>query len=260
MIKSTNVLIEARNLSKRFSGLVALDSVSFHLFCGERLGIIGVNGSGKTTILNILSRLIEPDAGDLIYKGKSYLKYKPYHLIRLGFARSFQYTRNWKNMSISDNLITIPESFTKFNYSDCLVNRKYQKNLDNKILHSANQIINLLDSTLLNDSNKLVGDLSIGQQRIIELTRILLMNPKVLLLDEPSVGLSSNAINQFSKYLKQYTKEGNGALFVSHDLQFMKENADRILCLSEGKIISQGKYEDVINNLNVKEAYLGRTE
>lgn len=258
MTSNAKTLIEVKNVSKRFHGVVALDSVSFQLKSGEQLGIIGVNGSGKTTILNILSRLIDPDNGDLLYKGESYLKIKTHHLINYGFARSFQYTRNWKNMSVIENLINFNESWSKINYWDCIFNRKKQERIDAKILLKAEQIIDFLNIPLLNDSNKLVGELSIGQQRIVELIRTFLMDPKVLLLDEPSVGLSSEVSNKLGKYLMKIAKEGNGILIVSHDLMFVKENADRIIFLSQGNIIAEGSYENVINNKYVMEAYLGK--
>ena len=237
------ILLETVSLTKRFNGIVAVDNVSLQLRKGEIVGIIGENGSGKTSFLNLLCRLTNPDSGELYINGKSYTNIKPFQLSKLRIGRSFQRIRNWNNLSIYDNLlINLTNKHTGF--IDYLFQyKKIKKNENNiqekiQLLADSLGIEDHLKNNLFNKSTP-VTSLSLGEQKLIELMRIFISEPQVLLLDEPSVGINENIIKNLIIYLKFQISQGLGALIISHDENFLNGFANKILYMSCGKILEQ---------------------
>jgi branched-chain amino acid transport system ATP-binding protein len=260
----TNVLIETRNVSKRFNGTLALDNVSIRLEKGKRLGIIGGNGSGKTTLLNVLCRLIEPDRGDILLKGKSYKKINAHHLAQLGIARSFQHSRNWKNMSLSDNLLAAGHNPWRERYWYSFFRRKKFINEERQMWEKASKILEYFEMENMNiqpgnPSDKTADNLSIGEQRLLELIRIFFSEPEVLLLDEPSVGLNPRKCQLLTAFLKKLAEKDKGILIIAHDLDFLRKNTDFIYFMNQGRILSQGTVDEILKKKQVLEAYLGNT-
>lgn len=260
MNRSSAILLETREVTKQFGGVIALDKVSFQLPAGMRIGIIGPNGAGKTSLLNALSRLVEIDTGDLLIRGKSYRHAKPNQLVALGIARSFQHVRNWHNMDIRDNVLTAGREKWRETLWTGLFRRGQINKAEENLWNRACELFRYfnLETEILSDGGRyrLASELSIGQQRVLELVRVFLLDTDVLLLDEPSVGLSSETCERLSEYLFHQVLNGKGVIIVSHDLPFLHENVDKLIVMSEGRIIAYGDPMDVIGKSQVKEAYL----
>jgi branched-chain amino acid transport system ATP-binding protein len=237
MIKKNKHILEIFNLKKRFNGITALNNVSLKILKGEKIGIIGSNGSGKTTLLNVLSRLIDFDEGEIRFYNQSYKNISPFKIADLGIARSFQLVRNFEQMSISDNILLSRVSCWREKLIYTFFNRKYIKTIENEILNRAFKILDFFEMNSKNYfSKEYVCNLSLGQQRVIELTRVFLSNPLLMLLDEPSVGLDIAKINNLTNYLKYYMDKKTTIIIVSHDFEFLNKNVDEIYLLKNGQL------------------------
>lgn len=246
-------LLEAKSVTKYFGGVKALDDVSFRLVAGTRVGLIGPNGAGKTTLLNALSRLIEIDGGDLFVRGASYRHTKPDHLRRLGIARSFQHVRNWQNLSVRDNLLVGRTASWQETLWASLFRRSSIATAENNLWDSVRSYLSEFE---IEDEEMITNQLSLGQQRVLELIRIFIADVDVFLLDEPSVGLASHAIKRLSDHLVRLKKQGKAILIVSHDLTFLRENSDLLIAMSSGRILAYGDLEEVIGEQQVRDAYV----
>lgn len=240
MTALNNILIEARNISKSFAGVTALDDVSIQVRAGERVGLVGSNGSGKTTLLNVLSRFVDIDAGDILLEGKTYRNSDPANLATRGVVRTFQYTKNWINMDVRENLLVDVGNSWPERLIQSLFAWKRIRNHESALWRDAGSMLERfgihLDELLDNQGGlKLVKDISLGQRRIVELVRAFLMKPKVLLLDEPSVGLDEHAYSFLEDYLERLASAGSAILLVSHDKQFVGKNVNRMIIMHEGR-------------------------
>lgn len=238
---NNETLLETIALTKRFNGIVAVDNVSLKLRKGEIIGIMGENGSGKTTLLNLLCRFTNSDSGELFINGSSYTNIKPYKLSKLQIGRSFQRIRNWNNLSICDNLF-INSTNKQTGFINSLLkfkNIKYNEVVIKEKIRLMAECLDLEDQmkSKLFNKNILVSDLSLGEQKLIELIRLFISEPQILLLDEPSVAINEHIIKNIINYLNSRIEKGIGALIISHDEYFLKSFAGKILYMSEGKIL-----------------------
>lgn len=260
MITEAIPLLEAVEISKHFDGICALDRVSFQLKRGEILGLIGANGSGKTTLLNILSRLIDHDGGVIFFENEPYNELSPEALASRGIGRSFQHTHNWKRMSVKDNVLLTGREWWRENIWYSFLNRKKIALIEQSILNRAVTLFDYFEiDTRTSIDIREAGELSLGEQRILELIRLFIFEPIVLLLDEPSVDLNPRLCNLLGGYLDQLATGGRSILLISHNLNFLKKNATRLIAMNQGKIVAEGKVDDVLRNEKVLEAYLGTT-
>lgn len=262
MKNGKDILIETRNVCIRFNGTLALDNISIRLEKGKRLGIIGVNGSGKTTLLNALCRFIEPDSGDIFLRGESYKNVKAHQLAQFGIARSFQHSRNWKNMSLVDNILVAGDNRWREGYWYSFVKRKKFIQAERQMWEKAAGILEFFGMENIkcqsgNAVDKRAGNLSIGEQRLLELIRLFFSEPEILLLDEPSVGLNPPKCQLLTVYLKKLSLEGNGVLIIAHDLDFLRKNTDFIYFMNQGRILAEGTVDEILKKKEVLEAYLG---
>ena len=233
-------LLSARNLVKRFGGIVAVDRVSFDLEAGVVLGIIGPNGSGKTTLLNLLNGVYPPDAGEVWLASHRVEGGPPQRLADLGVMRTFQTTRVFRSLTVLQNML-VP-----------LLHRP------TRLQEARNRAAELLASVGLAEyAHVPASQLSGGQQRLLEFVRALMTEPRVVLMDEPFAGVHPDAIEILTRRVEALRKEGASFVVVSHEIPVLMSLSQRVLCLNQGRVIADGTPEEVARNEAVVEAYLG---
>jgi len=230
-----------KNVTKRFGGLVALNNVSVEVLEGEIFGIIGPNGSGKTTLFNIISGLLKPDKGRIIFKDRDITKLKPHERARLGIARTFQNLRIYPYLPVYYNVAVTARAMYK----------------DKKLAH-AKTMWALTITGLLAEARELAGTLTPYKLRMIEFARALVMNPKIILLDEPFAGLNPSEAELLMDLIKKLNGQGITFLIIEHKLRYLMKLARRVMVLSFGEKIFEGTPHEAINNPKVIEAYIGK--
>ena len=234
-------LLEARNLTRRFGGIVALDGVSFEVPQGEIVGLIGPNGAGKTTVFNLVTRLYSPDSGDVEFEGESLLRTPAHRVIVRGIARTFQNLALFPSMTVLENVLV-----------GAHVHRRAAG--DDKVLAQS-----LLEYTGLTDvAHRDAGSLPYGIQKRVEAARALTSRPKLLLLDEPAGGLSREEVEALGDFVRKLRNDFSlTVLVVEHHMRFVMGICERIHVLDFGRLIASGTPAEVQANQAVIEAYLG---
>ena len=242
-------LIEVDNVSKSFGGVVANHDISISVPEGKITGLIGPNGSGKTTLFNSIVGYHPIDSGSIRFKGQEISKLRVQQIARLGMLRTFQQTRIYAKMNCVDNmLISVPHRDATF--TDMF--RPYSKENLERAEH-------LLEFVGLYQKRKLPsGDLSFGQQKLLEFAMALMNQPELLLLDEPTAGINPTLINGLIDRLKRANTEFGITLFViEHNMRVVMNLADSIYCLAHGELLAHGTPDQIQNDQNVIDAYLG---
>ena len=249
-------------LSISFGGLVAVDRVSLQVKSGSIFSIIGPNGAGKTTIFNCISGLYKPDSGKILFNGEDLTGLKPHRVAQKGIARTFQNIELFSRMTTMENLMLGRHIHMKTGvWSGATFFRRGSKAAREEIEHRARveKIIGLLD--LQSARNQFVGSLPYGTQKLIELGRALALEPKLLLLDEPSAGMNSEEKQDLIFWVKDIQDElGVTILLIEHDMKMVMDISDRILAINFGRPIIEGNPEEVQKHPEVLKAYLGEDE
>jgi ABC-type branched-subunit amino acid transport system ATPase component len=235
-----STLLEASGLARSFGGVKAVNDVSFTVTRGEVLGIAGANGSGKTTVLNLLTRLVDVSAGDMVLDGKSYRSFGAHRLARLGIARTFQNLRLFDTLTTRENLQLAARAGSA-------------RGSQGLSAESAMERAGVTDLAKL-----LPGELPYGTQRVIEILRTLVSQPRLVFLDEPFAGMSIDEAKQVGALLDDFRSDHDLTLVVvDHNMEVMVELVDRMLIMNEGRIIAEGDPKAVLTEDAVVESYLG---
>ncbi|MEQ9172401.1 MAG: ABC transporter ATP-binding protein [Rhodospirillales bacterium] len=246
----TDTIIEISGVSKSYGGVVANHDISLKVPSGGITGLIGPNGSGKTTLFNSIVGYHPIDAGSIKFKGQEISDYRVPQIARLGLLRTFQQTRIYSNMNCIDNmLISIPHR--KLGFADMFKNRGDKETME--------EVDRLLDFVGLYEKRRLIsGDLSFGQQKLLEFAMALMNRPEVLLLDEPTAGINPTLINGLIDRLRRANEELGITLFViEHNMRVIMNMAQSIYCLAHGELLAHGTPDEVQNDQRVIDAYLG---
>jgi branched-chain amino acid transport system ATP-binding protein len=249
-------LLEARDLSKRFSGIAALSAVSLEVDAGEFVGLIGPNGAGKTTFFNCLYGLLKPDGGRVLFDGRDVTSTPTYKRARLGLARTFQRTELFTGMSVRDHLLVAERARTTgvTLWRDLLLRGR----VTDDERETAEQMLGLLG--LANHAELPIEALSLGQTRLVELGRALMTQPRLLFLDEPSSGLDRTETDEMARVLVEAQRQhGTAVLLIEHDIDLVQEVTTRLYVLDYGKLIASGETATVMADPHVRHAYLGVT-
>ncbi len=235
-------MLELTHVAKNFGGIKAVHDVSFTARENELLGIIGPNGSGKTTTINMISGALKPTGGQIRFRGKRIDGLAPYEIAMRGIGRTFQVTRVFRRMSVMENMM-VP-ALAKSDRGSETGQRK-----------RASDILQFLKLDRLR--NSYARDLSGGQQKLLELGRVLMLDPDVILLDEPFSGVHPELKMEIHDYIRKMHQEGRTFIIISHDLQSIFDLSQRLIVLFEGRKICDGTPEEIKEDERVVEAYLG---
>jgi ABC-type branched-subunit amino acid transport system ATPase component len=247
-------LLEARAITKRFAGIMALEDVSLSVEPGEAVALIGPNGAGKTTLFNCLLGMLRPDSGSVVFDGRDITRAPVHRRARLGLGRTFQRIELFSGMTVRDHL-QIAE-WARFGagrlWKDCL-------NLSKPTSEQRQRVDETLELLGLQDvADQPVDSLSLGRGRLVELGRALMTDPTLLLLDEPSSGLDQHETREMVGALQEAQRQsGTAVLLVEHDVEMVQAFATRLCVLDFGRLIAQGKTAEVMGDDTVRKAYLG---
>lgn len=253
---SATPILQARNIHRRFGGVVAVKDVSLSVGAGEIVGLIGPNGSGKSTLVNLITGELEVHGGSFTFCGQDVTALPPYKRARLGMARSFQMIRLFGSQSVEDNLLLAHHIRMQSSTLDTIVGRAAAAQEEAAVRVKARELLAWFE--LEKFAGQPATALSIGQQRMVELARGLMSEPKLFLLDEPAAGLSPPNVERLITIIRRMRDEfGMSILLVEHDMRVVRELCDQVAVLDSGEMITQGEPETVVNDPVVVEAYIG---
>ncbi|MEW6261892.1 MAG: ABC transporter ATP-binding protein [Thermodesulfobacteriota bacterium] len=233
-------LLDIRNLTKNFGGLLAVSDLSFSVEAGEILGLIGPNGAGKTTAFNLIAGFLPPTSGRVIFNGQDLTGLKPYAVTRRGLARTFQIVKPFRKLSVREN-VTLAAFLRR-------PNRKEAENEAGRVLEKVG---------LAGKASTLAADLTLSDQKRLEIARALATGPSLLLLDEPMGGLNATEIDQASALVAELCRDGITIIWVEHVLRAIMHVSHRVLVIHHGVKIAEGAPAEIVENQTVIAAYLG---
>lgn len=249
------VMLEVKDITKVFGGIVAVDHVSFHVDRGEIISIIGPNGAGKTTVFNMLTGVYNVDEGEVLFEGKPIHNLKPQEIVKRGISRTFQNIRLFKDMRVIENVLVGTHIRTKYTFLDSIFRTpKFQKLEAEKTARA----IKILQSIGLDDRrDDYASNLPYGDQRKLEIARAIATDAKLILLDEPAAGMNPQESAELLAFIRTLQERGYTIVLIEHDMSVVMNISDRIYVIDHGKPIAEGLPEEIANNERVIEAYLG---
>lgn len=255
-------LLKTDKLTMQFGGLTAVNEVNFELNRGETIGIIGPNGSGKTTFFNLLTGIYEPTRGDIFFEGKRINGSRPNYNYSLGIARTFQNGRLFWKLNVIENVMMGLHTKQKSFIWDAIFRTKREYKEEEQAVKKAQKILGFFSKNLLQQQDKLASDLSYADRRRLEICRALVSEPKLLILDEPSAGMDPNETMELVEDIKKIRDIAPkiSIIVIEHDMGLIEGLADRVLCFSSGEKIAEGSFKDVSSNQEVIRAYLGEDD
>jgi branched-chain amino acid transport system ATP-binding protein len=252
---SPEPLLVVSGVQKRFGGLRALNGVSIEVARGSVTGLIGPNGAGKTTLFDVVSGLLPPDAGE-IRLGSHRLDGRPAHAIaRLGVARTFQIPRPLARLTVLENLLLYAKDQSGEQLRGLVIRRAAIARQETTLASRAVEILDLTDLGALRDAP--AGTLSGGQKKLLELARVLMADPALILLDEPGAGVNPTLMRSLVAAIRELHARGMTFLLIEHDMDLITELCDPVIVLAEGRRLVEGPFAEVRRDPRVLEAYLG---
>lgn len=249
-------LFHAEDIAIRFGGIRAVDAVSFDVSEGEVFSIIGPNGAGKTTIFNLISRIYQPSAGKLIFQDQDITEVPAHRIAGLGIARTFQNIELFANATLLQNLLIGRHCHSTVGVLSQIIFTPAVRHAELKHREKAEEVIAFLGLERYRDT--LIANLPYGVRKVVELGRALCVEPKLLLLDEPSSGLNVEETEGMGFWIEDIKKDlGITVIMVEHDMNLVRMVSDRVMALNYGKVIALGVPNEVQNHPEVVRAYIG---
>ena len=250
-------MIRVDNLCKHFGGLKAVDNVSINIGKGTITGLIGPNGAGKTTLFNTIAGLYEPTSGQVYLGEEEITGLKPHQLFSKGLLRTFQIAHEFSRLSVTENLMMVPGDQSGENLINAWFRRSEVEQQEGDIHDKAMDVINFLNLNHIAD--ELAGNLSGGQKKLLELGRTMMVDARIVFLDEVGAGVNRTLLREIGDAIVKLNEEkGYTFCMIEHDMDFIGRMCDPVICMAEGAVLAEGTAEEVQNNEEVIEAYLGR--
>lgn len=249
-------ILSVTGLRKEFSGLVAVDGVSFDITPNRMTGLIGPNGAGKSTTFNCITNLVTPDEGAVEFDGEDITGVRTYRIARKGLIRTFQIARELREMTVLENMMLTAKAQNESPFHAVSPGlRGNVRQQEEQILETAWELLEFFDIDHL--AYSYAGTLSGGQRKLLELARALMADPKLLMLDEPFAGVNPTLEERLLDRLHALTEEGYTFLVVEHDIDLIMSNCERVLVMHQGQLLAEGSPEIVQQDERVIDAYLG---
>ena len=256
-VSSACSMIRIENVCKYFGGLKAVDHVSIEIAEGSITGLIGPNGAGKTTLFNTIAGLCEPSAGRIYLDDEEITGLKPHQLFNKGLLRTFQIAHEFTRLSVVENLMMVPAHQSGENLVNAWFRRRQVDREEQRINERAMEVIEFLN--LGHIADEIAGNLSGGQKKLLELGRTMMVDAKVVFLDEVGAGVNRTLLREIGDAIIKLNREKNYTFcMIEHDMDFISRLCEPVICMAEGAVLAQGTAEEVKNNEEVIEAYLGR--
>jgi ABC-type branched-subunit amino acid transport system ATPase component len=251
----SEALLEIQDLTKSFGGVRAVRNCTFSVAEGQVVGLIGPNGAGKSTVVDLISGFGRPDSGSVRFAGESLVGKRPDVISRLGLIRTFQTPREWRNLTVMDNVLLARRRFADESLWRCLY-RARRIRRDEDADRAAIRVI-LERFQLMDLRNELAVKLSGGQKRLLEFARIAAAEARLIILDEPMGGVNPVLGARIGEAVGQFAAEGRTVIVVEHNLPFIERTCHRVVVMDLGEVIAQGPFAGLRDNPRVVDAYLG---
>ena len=250
-------ILQVNNLSKFFGGLAAVSNCSLKIKKGSITGIIGPNGSGKTTLFNLIAGNLKSSNGSVLFNDEDITNTPSYELFSKGVLRTFQIAHEFTNLTVLENLMMVPGKQSGENLVNALFKPSIVKKEEAKVKEKALEVIDFLNLKHL--SNELAGNLSGGQKKLLELGRTMMVDAKLVLLDEVGAGVNRTLLKEIGSAILRLNKEkGYTFCMIEHDMEFISRLCNPVIVMAEGSVLFEGTSDEVKNNEQVIESYLGR--
>lgn len=249
-------MIEIKNVSKSFGGIKAVNNVSLKIKKGSITGLIGPNGAGKTTLFNIIAGLYNADVGEITFQDTSISGLRADQLFEKGILRTFQIAHEFENLSVRENLMMVPGNQIGENILHTWLSQKKIKQEEKSNHEKASKVMKFLNLDHLESDR--AGSLSGGQKKLLELGRTMMVDAKLVLLDEVGAGVNKTLLKKIGQSIKTLNSElGYTFFMIEHDIDFISSLCDAVIVMTEGSVLTEGKAEKIKNDDRVIEAYLG---
>ncbi|MDB4221218.1 ABC transporter ATP-binding protein [Amylibacter sp.] len=249
-------MITINNLTKKFGGFTAVNDASLTIEEGSITGLVGPNGAGKTTLFNVIAGIYRPSNGSVMLDGKDITGLEPHELFHKGLLRTFQIAHEFSTMSVRENLMMVPGGQSGEKLIDVWTNPSKIRKEEALLWKKADEVIEFLEISHVAD--ELAGNLSGGQKKLLELGRTMMVDAKIVFLDEVGAGVNRTLLNTIGDAIIRLNKErGYTFCVIEHDMEFIGRLCDPVIVMAEGGVLAQGTIEEIKSNEQVIEAYLG---
>jgi len=256
-MQSDSNILQVNNLSKFFGGLAAVSNCSLKIKKGSITGIIGPNGSGKTTLFNLIAGNLESSQGTVLFNNEDITNIPSYELFSKGVLRTFQIAHEFTNLTVLENLMMVPGKQSGENLVNALFKSSLVRKEEVRVKEKALDVIDFLNLKHL--SNELAGNLSGGQKKLLELGRTMMVDAKLVLLDEVGAGVNRTLLKDIGSAILRLNKEqGYTFCMIEHDMEFISRLCNPVIVMAEGSVLFEGTSDEVKKNEQVIESYLGR--
>jgi len=251
-------MLQISKINKSFGGLKVLNNLSLKIEKGSISGLIGPNGAGKTTLFNVINGSIKPDSGSVQLNNYELIGHKPHELFEIGVLRTFQIPHEFFSLTVLDNLLVVPPNKIGETFFGQWFFEKKIKKIEEINVKKAQDILDILGLSHL--EKEYAGNLSGGQKKLLELGRVMMVEPEIILLDEVGAGVNKTLLKKISNIIKKLNKEKKYTfIMIEHDLDFISKLCDTIIVMAEGQFLTQGNIQQIKSNQKVIDIYLGKS-
>ena len=251
-------MLQISKINKSFGGLKVLNNLSLKIEKGSISGLIGPNGAGKTTLFNVINGSIKPDSGSVQLNNYELIGLQPHELFEIGVLRTFQIPHEFFSLTVLDNLLVVPPNKIGETFFGQWFFEKKIKKIEEINVKKAQDILDILGLSHL--KKEYAGNLSGGQKKLLELGRVMMVEPEIILLDEVGAGVNKTLLKKISNIIKKLNKEKKYTfIMIEHDLDFISKLCDTIIVMAEGQFLTQGNIQQIKSNQKVIDIYLGKS-